>query len=405
MGAFEFRALDATGRKHSGIIDADSERQVRQKLRDRKLSPLSVVAVQGERGDRSGRRAGSRIRLRSGELPILTRQLATLLQAGMPVEQALNAVAQQAERASAKRLTNAVRSRITEGYSMSQALAQHPGVFSDLYVKTVAAGEASGHLQEVLIRLADYLEQSEELRRKVTLALVYPAILTITAIAVILGLVTYVVPKISQVYESIDQQLPLLTRALIAASSFLQSYGLVLLVLLAGLIIGWMLLLRMPKFRYRYHETLLRLPLIRRTVRGLNTARFARSMSILAASRVPVLEALRTSADLIQSLPMRKAIQEASAKVREGSSISRSLQESRLFPPITLHLIANGESSGQLDLMLERAALHEERELETMTATLLALFEPVLILVMGGLVLIVVLAMLLPIFQLNQLVK
>jgi general secretion pathway protein F len=402
MGAFEFRALDATGRKHTGIIDADSERQVRQKLRDRKLSPLSVVPVQG---DRRGHRAGSRLRLGGGELPILTRQLATLLQAGMPVEQALNAVAQQSERAASRRLVNAVRSRITEGYSLSQALAQHMGIFSDLYVKTVAAGESSGHLQDVLVRLADYLEQSEELRRKVTLALVYPAILTVTAIAVIIGLVAYVVPKISQVYESLDQQLPLLTRGLIATSEFLQAWGLLLLVLLTVAIVGWMLLLRLPKVRYAYHETLLRLPLIRRTVRGLNTARFARSMSILAASRVPVLEALRTSSDLIQNLPMREAVQEASAKVREGSSINRALQESRLFPPITLHLIANGESSGQLDLMLERAALHEERELETMTSALLALFEPLLILVMGGLVLIVVLAMLLPIFQLNQLVK
>lgn len=408
MGAFEYRALDPTGRKHTGIIDGDSERQVRQKLRDRRLSPLSVVAVQGgrsERGTRLFSRGRGRGRLRGGELPILTRQLATLIQSGMTVEQALTASAQQAERASSKRLINAVRSRITEGYSLSQSLAQHPQVFSDIYVKTVAAGEASGHLQGVLDRLADYLENAEQLRRKVGLAMIYPALLTLTAVGVVIGLVTYVVPKITQVFESLGQTLPWITRALIAFSGFMQEWGIPLLLAAAVAVAVWLTLLRSDAVRERYHLGLLRLPVIRRLVRGLNTARFARSMSILAASRVPVLDALNTSAELVQNLPMRRAIRSATLKVREGKSIHRALQDSRLFPPITLHLIANGENSGQLDHMLERAAQHQERELETFTAAMLALFEPLLILVMGAIILVVVLAMLLPIFEINQLVK
>jgi general secretion pathway protein F len=278
-------------------------------------------------------------------------------------------------------------------------------VFPELYRATVAAGEQSGHLDVVLERLADYTESRQQLRQKIQLALFYPALLTLLAISVVVLLLTYVVPQVVQVFQNIGQELPILTRGLIALSDFMRTYGLALLVLLglAGAGIGW--LLRKPGPLRQWHAILLRLPLVSRLTRGLNTARFARTFSILLASGVPVLEALRIAAEVIGNLPMRDAVEAAARKVREGTSIFSALDKSGYFPPMTLHLIASGEASGKLEDMLERAATSQEREIEVMVATLLGLFEPLLIVVMGGLVLIIVLAILLPIFDLNQLVK
>jgi general secretion pathway protein F len=254
-------------------------------------------------------------------------------------------------------------------------------------------------------RLADYTEKRQALRSKIQLALFYPALLTIMALAVTIGLLTYVVPQVVQVFENIGQELPWLTRALIALSDFLRAYGLVLLLAVVAGVVGFNYALKNTATRWRFHAFLHRLPLIARLKRGLNTARFARTLSILAASGVPVLEALRIAAQVLSSLPMRDAVDEAAARVREGSGLANALEKSGYFPPMALHLIASGEASGNLESMLERAAENQERELETVIAALMGLFEPLLILVMGGLVLIIVLAILLPIFDLNQLVK
>ncbi len=404
MPAFEFTALDATGREHKGLLEGDSPRAVRQQLRERQWTPLNVQEV-AAREAKSARRFSLQRGVAAVDLALMTRQLATLVRSGLPLEESVRAVSQQTEKQRLKSMLLGVRSRVMEGHSLAAGLAEFPHVFPELYRATVAAGEQSGHLDVVLERLADYTESRQQLRQKIQLALFYPALLTLLAISVVVLLLTYVVPQVVQVFQNIGQELPILTRGLIALSDFMRTYGLALLVLLglAGAGIGW--LLRKPGPLRQWHALLLRLPLISRLTRGLNTARFARTFSILLASGVPVLEALRIAAEVIGNLPMRDAVEAAARKVREGTSIFSALDKSGYFPPMTLHLIASGEASGKLEDMLERAATSQEREIEVMVATLLGLFEPLLIVVMGGLVLIIVLAILLPIFDLNQLVK
>jgi general secretion pathway protein F len=404
MPAFEFTALDINGREHKGVLEGDSPRAVRQQLRDRQWTPLAVQEV-AAREAKSALRFTLRRGVPASDLALMTRQLATLVRSGLPLEESVRAVSQQTEKPRLRSMLLGVRSRIMEGHTLAAGLAEFPHVFPELYRATVAAGEQSGHLDVVLERLADYTESRQQLRQKIQLALFYPALLTILAISVAALLLTYVVPQVVEVFQNIGQELPLLTRALIALSDFMRAYGVVLLVLLAFAIAGFNWLLRKPGPRRQWHAVLLRLPLIAKLTRGLNTARFARTFSILLASGVPVLEALRIAAEVIGNMPMREAVEEAARKVREGTSIYNALEKSSYFPPLTLHLIASGETSGRLEDMLERAATSQEREIEVLVATLLGLFEPLLIVFMGGLVLIIVLAILLPIFDLNQLVK
>ncbi|MEW6353109.1 MAG: type II secretion system inner membrane protein GspF [Pseudomonadota bacterium] len=406
MGAFEFTALDNTGRNRKGVLEGDSPRQIRGQLRDKGWTPLSVEEVR-KREARAG--GGLQFSFRRGvsatDLALLTRQLATLVRAGLPIEESLGAVSQQTERPRLKSMLLAVRARVLEGHSLATALGDFPAVFPDLYRATVAAGEQSGYLDVVLERLADYTESRQQLRQKVTLALIYPTMLTAVAILVVTALLAYVVPQVVQVFENIGQQLPLLTRVLIALSDFIRTYGLLVLFALVILGVVFAFMMRREGPRYRFHQLLLRLPLISRLIRGLNAARFARTFSILTASSVPVLEGLRISAQVLSNLPMRAAVQEAAGRVREGASLNAALQRSGYFPPMTIHLIASGESSGNLESMLERAAQTQEREMETLMAALVGLFEPFLILTMAGIVLFIVVAILLPIFDLNQLVK
>ncbi|RMG28251.1 MAG: type II secretion system protein GspF [Gammaproteobacteria bacterium] len=408
MGAYQFTALDGDGRPRRGVLEGDTPRHVRQQLREQGLTPLEVQEVAaGEAGRSRGARRRWRLRggVRAAELALMTRQLATLVQSGTPLEEALLAVSRQSENARLTRLLLAVRARVLEGMSLAQGLAEFPHVFPEIYRATVAAGEQTGHLDAVLERLADYTEARQAVRQKIQLALFYPAILTVVAIAVVVLLLAYVVPQVVQVFDSLGQTLPWLTRLLIATSDFLQAWGLWLVLGLALAGTGLAMLLRRPGPRRAWHHLLLRLPLVARLVRGINTARFARTFSILAASGVPVLEALRIGAGVIGNLPMREAVENAARRVREGSSIHKALEESGQFPPMMLHLIASGEASGRLEQMLERAAISQERELETLIGTFLGLFEPLMIVTMGGLVLVIVLAILLPIFDLNQLVK
>jgi general secretion pathway protein F len=407
MPAFSWIALDATGRTRKGVLEGDSARLVRQALREQGLTPLAVeqTTAQVAAYDRKGGLGRIRGRIGAGELALLTRQLATLVQAGLPIEAALGAVARQSEKAASRNLIHAVRSRVMEGHTLAAALSEYPRVFPELYRATVAAGEESGHLDAVLERLADYTEAREVLRRKIQLALFYPGLLTLMAVVVVMGLLTYVVPQVTQVFEHLGQELPDLTQALLALSGFLREYGLGLLGGLIAAIFALRRTLRHTGVKRRWHHLLLRLPLAGRLIRGVNAARFARTLGILASAGVPILEAMRIAASVMDNLPMREAVEEATLRVREGVGIARALEESRLFPPMTIQLIASGEQSGRLRPMLERAAAQQEGELSAIIATALGLFEPVLILLMGGVVLVIVLAILLPIFELNQLVK
>ncbi len=405
MGAFEYTVLDASGREKKGVMEGDAPRQVRQQLREKGLVPLEVQEV-AQRETRS-RKQFSLFRrgISATDLALITRQLATLVRAALPLEECLRAVSQQTDRPRLKSMLIAVRSRVMEGHTLAAGLSDFKHVFPELYRTTVEAGEASGHLDRVLERLADYTENRQQMRQKIQLAVFYPAMLTVVAILVVGGLMTYVVPQVVQVFDNIGQNLPPLTRGMIAVSDFLRNYGLLILLSLvaAGIVFSW--LLKNEDNRRRFHRMQLSVPLVGRLVRGMNTGRFARTFSILTASGVAVLEALRISAQVVSNLPMRDAVDEAAARVREGASIAGALEKSGYFPPMTVHLIASGESSGKLEDMLERAAINQEREIETMIAALLGLFEPMLILVMGGVVLVIVLAILLPIFDLNQLVQ
>jgi len=403
MPAFEYTALDPRGRERKGVLEGDAARQVRQQLREQGLTPLSVEAVRTREARR--RKVFFKRGISPTDLALITRQWATLVRSGLPVDEALGTVSKQTEKARLKGMMAAVRSRVLEGHSLAVALGDFPHVFSDLFRATVAAGEQSGHLDVVLERLADYTEARQQLSQKLMLALIYPTLLTVVAIAVVILLLTFVVPQVVQVFDNIGQQLPPLTRGLIASSEFLQAYGLAIFLLLVVLGVGFAYLMRIPSFKRGFHRVLLRTPLISRLVRGMDTARFARTFSILVASGVPVLEGMRISASVMSNMPMREAVEDAARRVREGTGIHAALESCGYFPPMTVHLIASGESSGKLEEMLERAASGQEREMETLISGLMGLFEPLLILSMGGIVLVIVLAILLPIFDLNQLVQ
>lgn len=404
MGAFEYTALDASGREKKGVLEADTARQVRQTLREQGMVPLGVEEVQ-KRENRVQKTTLFKRGVSATDLALITRQLATLARSGLPVEECLRTVSQQTEKSRLQSMLVAVRSRVMEGHALAAALGDFPHVFDELYRATVAAGEQSGYLNVVLERLADYTETRQALQQKMMLALIYPVLLTLVAIAVVIGLLTYVVPQVVAVFENINQELPILTRMLIALSDFMREYGIFLLIALVAAVAALRYMLRFEGAKSSLHHILLRLPLIGRFTRGLNTARFARTFSILTASGVPVLEGMRISAEVITNRPMRGAVDQAAKKVREGASLNSALDQSRYFPPMTIHLIASGEASGKLEQMLERAAVSQEQELETLRAAALGLFEPLIILVMGGIVLTIVLAILLPIINLNQLVK
>jgi general secretion pathway protein F len=404
MGAFEYTALDAGGRERKGILEGDTARQVRQLLRDRQLLPVAVTEVAKKEATQQRSFSLAR-RVSASDLSLFTRQLATLVRAGLPLEESLLAVSQQTEKQRVQSIVLGVRARVMEGHTLADGLADFPRIFPEIYRATVAAGEQSGHLDTVLERLADYTESREEIRQKVLGAMLYPIALTVMCFGIVSGLLVYVVPKVVNVFESSHADLPFATRALIAVSGFFRTYGLGLLivVVVAGFVLTrW---LRQPGPRRRYHRLQLRMPLVGKLTRGFNTARFTRTLSILTASAVPVLEALRISGEVLTNLPMRDAVTEASQRVREGAPIGRSLSISHLFPPMTIHLISSGESSGELESMLERAAISQERELDGLLTAMVGLLGPALIVLMGLFVMGIVFAMLLPIFEMNQLIR
>lgn len=404
MPAYEYIALDAKGKEEKGMLEADNVRQVRQLLRDSHLTPLEVNQVDKSenKNQTKKQRAG---RVKAGDLALMTRQLATLVQSGSPLEEALATTAKQTEKRNVKHIISAVRSRVVEGHTLADGFKMFPSVFPDMYRATVAAGEKSGHLDAVLERMADYTETRQETQQRISNAMFYPVILTILSIGIVVGLLVFIVPKIINVFDNVGQELPAMTQVLISISDFFREYGIYVGIALVFAIIIFKQMVKIPVWKFKYHRLLLRLPLVGRMVKGLNTARFARTLSILASSGVPILDAMSISAQVVQNMPMRKAVEEAAVKVREGMTINRALEQSGYFPPMTVHLIASGESSGRLDDMLERAAIQQERETDGMMTKMLGIFEPVLILVMGSVVLLIVLSILLPILNLNQLVS
>ena len=403
MGAFEYVAMDQSGKQAKGLLEGDTPKHVRQILRDRNLFPVSVTEV-AQREARRQRSFSLRKGLSSSELALITRQLASLSQSGLPLEEALLEVAQQNDQPRSKSILLGVRAKVMEGHALADGFSEFPQAFPDLYRATVAAGEQSGHLDVVLERLADYTEARQELRQRVTNALVYPIALVVMAIGIISFMLATVVPKIVGVFENTSAELPALTTGLIATSDFLRGYW--PLVIVGAAAVGWLVwwILQKEGPRRGYHAVLLRLPIIGRLSRGVNTARFTRTLSILAGSGVPILEALRISAEVIENVPMREAVTEATLRVREGASISKSLAASKLFPPMMIHLVSSGEAGGRLEEMLSRSANGQEREVDGLIAAMLGILQPLLIVAMGAIVMVIVLAILLPIFEINNLI-
>jgi general secretion pathway protein F len=404
MAAYEYRALDTTGREHRGVLDGDSARQVRQLLRDQALMPVTVTEVSAAEPARMLRFSFGK-GVSTTDLALLTRQLSTLVRSGIPLEEALLAVSQQSEKARVQSVVAGVRARVLEGRTLAEGLGAFPKVFPEIYRATISAGEQSGHLDAVLERMADYTENREVLQQKITNAMIYPVLLTVICLGIVSLLLAYVVPEVVRVFEAGERELPVLTRILIGASDFLRGWWWLLIALVFGAAWAFRRWLREPASRRRFDLLKLRMPIVGRITRGNNAARFARTFSILTASAVPVLEALRIAGEVVTNTPMRQAVQDAALRVREGAPIARSLAASKLFPPMLVHLIASGETSGQLEAMLERAADNQERELDGVVNTAVGILGPVMILVMGAFVFMIVIALLLPIFQLNQLVS
>jgi len=402
MAAFEYQALDQNGKTRRGVAQGDTAKQVRQSLRDQGLAPLQVDAVTD-----SGTAAGSsqRNRISTTERALFMRQLASLLSSGLPLDEALGIVADQVEKASVKRVVAALRARIGEGHTLATAMNGFPRAFTEMECATVEAGEHSGRLDQVLTRLADHTEQRDEVSRQANLALLYPAILSLVAIAVVAGLMTWVVPKVTSVFIDMDVALPKLTLALLALSALAQRWLLPVLLLLIIVGVIGVIALRNPAARTRWHRWLLRLPIIGRILRGSEAARLARTLQIMSASGVPLLDGLAISGKVMRLLPLRAAVEQATSRVREGEPLARALRSSGLFPPILVRLIDSGEQSGQLEPMLASAADTQEREVRTSVAVFLEILQPLLILAVGVVILLIVLAILLPIFQLNQLIQ
>ncbi|MBS3804179.1 MAG: type II secretion system inner membrane protein GspF [Oleiphilaceae bacterium] len=402
MPAFDYKALDQRGKQKGGVLEADSARAVRQQLRERGLAPLEVQPAVEKRSKASPMRG--RGSLTPADLALVTRQLATLIQSGIPIEQALSAAAQQSEKPRIKGMMIAIRAKVMEGYTLADSLAEFPRAFPRLYCSTVAAGEHAGHLDLVLNRLADYTENRQEARQKIQLAAIYPIILSFVALAIVVFLLTYVVPDIIDVFLKQGQELPTLTKAMLAVSEFLAAYGVYLLVASVAALALFRVALRKPANRLRFHRGLLNLPLVSGMVRGVSTARYASTLSILTTSGVPLVDAMRIAGEVLSNDYLRQELRGAAQKVSEGGSLHRSLDQTGYFPPMMLHMIASGETSGELDSMLERTARMQENTLQAKIAAIVGLFEPMMLLVMGVVVLIIVLAIMLPILNMSNLV-
>jgi general secretion pathway protein F len=405
MPAFRFEAIDAAGKAQKGVLDADSARGARTQLRGQGLTPLLVEpAATRTRGARQQRLALGR-KLSTREQAIITRQLASLLVAGLPLGEALAVLTEQAERDYIRELMAAIRAEVLGGHSFASALTQHPRDFPEIYRALVAAGEHTGKLGIVLSRLADYIEQRNALKQKIILAFTYPAIVTLIAFGIVTFLLSYVVPQVVNVFASTKQQLPFLTVLMMALSNFVRKDWWAILIAVVVVVLVVRGILRQPGPRMAFDKWVLTAPLAGKLVRGYNTVRFASTLGILTAAGVPILRALQAAGETLSNRAMRENVEDAIVRVREGTSLSRALNNTKTFPPVLVHLIRSGEATGDVTTMLDRAADGESRELERRTMFLKSLLEPLLILAMGGVVLVIVLAVMMPIIELNNLVQ
>ncbi len=407
MTAYRYRALNSEGKLVRGVLEGDSERHIRTQLRGQSLRPVEVgVANKQPAGGKSTSRFSFlQSRISAGDLALLTRQLATLVLSNLPLDEALQAAAQQSRSGRIKGMLLQVRSRVSEGHTLAYAMGEFPQVFNEMYRAMVNAGEHAGYLGPVLEQLADYTEQRQYTGQKLKMAMIYPFILMGVAIAVVVALMVFVVPELVGIFAHSKRELPLLTRGLIASSDFFRIYGIWLLLGLVMLGFVFRQLLRNPQRKKRWHGLLLRTPGLSRLLIALDTARFASTLSILMASGVPLLESLRIAGQVLTNLVLREDSEVVAGHVQEGSSLHRALEQSGRFPPMMVHMVASGEASGELETMLERSATNQERELEMTLGTMMSLFEPLMVVFMGGMVLTIVLAILLPIFDLNTMVK
>jgi general secretion pathway protein F len=406
MTAYRYRALNDAGKLVRGILEGDSERQVRVQLRGRSLRPVEVAEANRPLQGVSSRR-GPLLRrsVSAGDLAMVTRQLATLVQSNLPLDESLQAAAAQSRSNRIKGILLQVRSRVAEGHTLAYAMSEFPNVFNEMYRAMVKAGEHAGYLGPVLEQLADYTEKRQYTGQKLKMAMIYPFILIAVAVAVISLLMIFIVPELVGIFAHSSRELPLLTRALIVASDFSRDWGIWILLAMVGLVWLARRLLRNPRRRHRWHALLLRTPGISRLLVALDTARFASTLSILMASGVPLLESLRIAGQVLTNLVLREDSEQVAERVQEGSSLHRALEQSGHFPPMMVHMVASGETSGELETMLERSATNQERELEMTLGTMMSLFEPLMVVFMGGMVLTIVLAILLPIFDLNTMVR
>lgn len=407
MAVFHYKAIDKLGNESQGTIEADNFKSARSKLKDKNLIPLEVYDVAEGLGSESKFNLELGIgknTLKVAELALVTRQLATLLASGLSVDEALLAVCDQSDNEKIARIIRGVRSKLMEGHSLSASMAEYKQAFPELYRATINAGEHSGHLHMVLESLADYTEKEYYFKQKIKQASIYPSLMIMVSLCIVAFLLVYIVPKMVDVFQDSGASLPTLTNILLAVSNFLQSYG---LLLLFGIILGVFIFKKKlldHDFKYKVHISMLKIPLISKIIKVSDTARYARTFSILARAGVPVLDAMNTSQHVVTSLPIKEKLEEAKHKVKEGINISRALRETNYFPAMSIHLIASGESSGRLDAMLDKAADYQENDIENLITTFLSLFEPIMIVTLGFVVLLIVLAILLPIFQMNQLV-
>ncbi|WP_395670992.1 type II secretion system inner membrane protein GspF [Phenylobacterium sp.] len=402
MSAFEYTAFDGAGRTRKGVVVAASERAARDQLQARRLTPIKLAPAAGEAAGPSLVRRLMPQKIGARPLALITRQLATLI-AVAPLEEALRTIAMQAEQPHVRRLLTATHAAVLEGYRLSDAMGRQGEAFPRLYRAMVAAGESSGALPEILERLADLLERDEAARSKLLVALVYPAALATTALAVIAALITFVVPRVVEQFDSMGQRLPLLTRTVIFISEGARDWGWLVLILLAAAAGVAAQLLRRPDNRLRFDAGVVRAPLVGRLIRDLHAARLARTLSTMIASGVPVLEGLLLTAPTVHNRALRAAVDEMATTVREGGSLSGAMRKAAVFPPILLYMAASGENAGRLDLMLGRAAEYLEREFNAFVQVALSLLEPAIIVVMGLIVTVIVLSILLPILQINTL--
>ncbi|MFY2510028.1 type II secretion system inner membrane protein GspF [Vibrio pectenicida] len=406
MAAFEYKALNKKGKTQKGVIEGDNARQVRARLKEQGLMPVEVNETR-QKAKKQADQTGLTFKrgISTPDLALITRQLATLVQSGMPLEECLKAVSEQSEKPRIRNMLLSVRSKVTEGYTLSDSLADFPHIFDDLFRSMVSAGEKSGHLDAVLERLADYAENRQKMRSKLQQAMIYPVVLVVFAVCIVAFLLAAVVPKIIGQFVQMGQELPQSTQILLASSDFIQHWGIQVLFAIIALVYLFKFALSKPNMRLSWDRKVVHMPLIGKISRGLNTSRFARTLSICTSSAIPILEGMKVAVDVMSNHYVKQQVLSATDNVREGASLRKSLEQTKLFPPMMLHMIASGEQSGELEGMLTRAADTQDANFESTVNIALGIFTPVLIALMAGLVLFIVMATMMPILEMNNLMS